>query len=112
MGLLYRCPACGEVCEHSILTVDDDDHSEHLMLECTQCGHEWFGTFCKDEPKLKHRTKCPKCGSEELDTTCCQRDDDSMTEKVFCTACGHLWREGYEIKLVAITDEHDTEELS
>lgn len=57
--------------------------------------------------KLKPYEKCPKCGSEELEPNCKQRDDHSMTELVICNDCGHSWREVYSLELIAITDEHD-----
>ena len=63
----------------------------------------------KTEP-LKPRHTCPKCGSEELDTTTAYRSDYGLTEKVFCTDCGHLWREVYTLVLEEIVEEDDAEE--
>ena len=55
----------------------------------------------------ENRTCCPKCGAEDWETDCKQRDFTSMTEKVCCLNCGHIWYEGYTLKLEYIEDEDD-----
>ena len=54
---------------------------------------------------------CPKCGSEDIDDKCTQRNDTSMTEKYFCCNCGYSWYEHYILILDCI-EEPDKDETS
>lgn len=67
------CPACGELCSHKVLGVDEGGK----RLRCKECGHEWRWTRKSDlrvaatseaerrkpKPKREVRT-CPWCGRE------------------------------------------------
>ena len=56
---------------------------------------------------MKPRHKCPKCKGDDLDVTCINRDDYSMTERVECCDCGHNWIETWGLTLEDIEDEDD-----
>jgi len=68
-----RCPGCGELCSHKVLSRDEDGK----RLRCQSCGHEW-ALAPKRDPRVaatseaerrKARKKrevrtCPWCGRE------------------------------------------------
>ena len=60
---------------------------------------------------MKAYTKCPKCGSEDLDSKCTHRTDTCMTEKLFCCNCGYYWYERYTLILEDI-EEPEKDEAS
>lgn len=93
MGIWMKCPSCGEECEHDILTYDEDENIEKMMLGCQNCGHTWFGTFARN--KTEGNTKCPECGTGlEYDSAIYDHDEGACL-LADCPNCGAEVKEVY-----------------
>jgi DNA-directed RNA polymerase subunit M/transcription elongation factor TFIIS len=49
--------------------------------------------------------KCPKCGSDELDTKVMNRTDVELVEEVMCMKCQHLWTNYYALTLIDVEEK-------
>lgn len=118
MGLWHKCPNCGEMCEHDTLTREEENDHETMLLECEQCGHDWFATISikesqAEDSKLQNE-RCPKCNSENITIDAGPEfvSDNEIEVSMQCWDCHTHWNATYDarVKSIEIAEPDEDEE--